>query len=41
MKSYVKNENIELVPGYIVHMELNPGFQIISIHETKPYPGAP
>jgi len=41
LKSYVKNKNIELVPGYIVHMELNPAFQIISIHETKPYPGAP
>lgn len=40
-KSYVKEEIVEQVPGYIVHLTLNPIFQIISIYETKPYPGAP
>ena len=40
-KSYVKEGIVEQVPGYIVHLELNPIFQIISIYETKPYPGAP
>ncbi|MEN6588082.1 MAG: hypothetical protein ABFC30_00245 [Proteiniphilum sp.] len=40
-KSYVKEGVVEQVPAYIVHLELNPIFQIISIYETKPYPGAP
>jgi len=40
-KSYVKEGVVEQVPGYIVHLELNSLFQIISIYETKPYPGAP
>lgn len=29
------------LPGYIFHLELNPHFQITSVYETKPYPGAP
>ena len=41
IKSYVKEGIVEQVPGYIVHLELNPLFQIISIYESKPYPGAP
>jgi len=40
-KSYVKEGVVEQVPGYIVHLELNSLFQIISVYETKPYPGAP
>lgn len=31
----------EQLPGYILHLELNPLFQITAVHETKPYPGAP
>lgn len=41
VKSFVKEETITNLPGYIVHMELNSLFQIIAIYETKPYPGAP
>jgi len=41
LKTYMKEGSMEQIPGYIVHMELNPLFQIISIHETKPYSGAP
>jgi hypothetical protein len=36
-KIYPKNR----VYGYIVHMELDAFFQIVSIFETKPYPEAP
>jgi len=36
------NEGIlEQLPGYIMHLELNTYYQIISVHETKPHPGAP
>jgi len=41
LKTYLKEGAVEQVSGYIVHMELNPLFQIISIHETKPFSGAP
>ncbi len=41
LKSYEKDGAIVQVPGYIVHLELNPAFEIISIYETKPYPDAP
>lgn len=41
LKTYLKEGAMEQVSGYIVHMELNPLFQIISIHETKPFSGAP
>ena len=41
LKTYMKEGSMEQVPGYIVHLELNPLFQIISIHETKPYSEAP
>ncbi len=41
----VKSQNHEGVnaqqPGYILHLELNPQFQVLSVHETKPYAGAP
>jgi len=40
-KSYLKEGIVEQVPGYIAHLALNSIFQIISIYETKPYPGAP
>ncbi|WP_294078725.1 tetratricopeptide repeat protein [Proteiniphilum sp. UBA5384] len=40
-KTYQKNGSIEQVYGYIVHMELDPLLQIVSIFETKPYPEAP
>ncbi len=40
-KSYISDGATEQVPGYIVHMELNPEFQIVSIYETKPHPEAP
>ncbi|MFA5649869.1 MAG: hypothetical protein WC914_01830 [Proteiniphilum sp.] len=40
-KSYASQGATERVPGYIVHLELNPDFRIVSIHETKPYPDAP
>lgn len=40
-KSYVKDGATARVNGYIVHLELNPLFQIVSIYETKPYPEAP
>ena len=41
LKTYLKEGILEQVPGYIVHLELNPLFQIVSIYETKPYSGAP
>lgn len=41
LKTYLKEGTMEQVPGYIVHMELNQRFQIIGIHETKPFSGAP
>ncbi len=41
LKTYLKEGTMEQVSGYIVHMELNPLFQIISIYETKPFSGAP
>lgn len=31
----------EQLPGYILHLGLNPYFQITSVYETTPYPGAP
>src|SRR5690606_27516111 len=34
LKTYLKEGGVEQVPGYIVHLELNPLFQIISIYET-------
>lgn len=40
-KSYVRDGVTERVPGYVVHMEMNPDFQISSIYETKPHPDAP
>lgn len=40
-KSYSQGGSIERVPGYIVHIELNPEFEISSIHESKPHPEAP
>lgn len=40
-KSFNAEGGTEFVPGYIVHMELNPEFEINSIHETKPHPNAP
>lgn len=40
-KSYTKNgTNVEAF-GYIVHVELNPIYQIISVYETKPSVDAP
>ncbi len=40
-KSYTKSgANVE-VYGYIVHFELNPVYQIVSVHETKPFVDAP
>jgi hypothetical protein len=41
LKTYLKEGILEQVTGYIVHLELNPLFQIVSIYETKPYSGAP
>jgi len=41
LKTYLREGAMEQVTGYIVHLELNPLFQIISIHETKPFSGAP
>lgn len=41
LKTYLKEGVVEQVPGYIVHLELNPLFQIISIYETKPFSDAP
>lgn len=40
-KLFAGNGKSEQVTGYIVHMRVNPLFQITSIYETKPYPGAP
>lgn len=40
-KSYPKDGAIAQVHGYIVHLELDPFFQIVSVFETKPYPEAP
>jgi len=41
LKTYQKEGTVEQVSGYIVHMELDPLLQIISIYETKPFSGAP
>lgn len=41
LKTYPKDGATEQVHGYIVHMELDQLFQIVSIFETKPYPEAP
>lgn len=41
LKSYRGGGINEQIPGYILHLEMNPFFQISSVHETKPYPGAP
>ncbi|QRX63488.1 hypothetical protein JS578_11605 [Dysgonomonadaceae bacterium zrk40] len=41
LKSYKGAGIDEQLPGYILHLEMNPSFQISSVHETKPYPGAP
>ncbi|WP_298650125.1 hypothetical protein [uncultured Proteiniphilum sp.] len=40
-KTYPKDGATVQEHGYIVHMELDPFFQIVSIFETKPYPEAP
>lgn len=40
-KTYQKEGSTEQVYGYIVHLELDSLFQIVSIFETKPYPEAP
>ncbi len=29
------------LPGYILHLELNPESQITAVYESRPYPGAP
>ncbi|HOO94331.1 MAG TPA: hypothetical protein PLH60_03195 [Proteiniphilum sp.] len=41
LKSYKGAGINEQIPGYILHLEMSPSFQISSLHETKPYPGAP
>ncbi len=41
IKSYSKNGEKYEVAGYIVHLEMNPSYEIISIFETKPYVEAP
>ena len=41
LKSYKGAGIDEQLPGYILHLEMNASFQISSVHETKPYPGAP
>ena len=41
LKSYKGAGINEQIPGYILHLEMNPSFKISSVHETKPYPGAP
>lgn len=41
VKSYEKDGKTEDVSGYIVHVELDPMFQIVSIYETKPSVNAP
>jgi hypothetical protein len=33
-----KDESTTTLPGFIVHMEIDSLFQIISVYETKPYP---
>lgn len=40
-KTYKNNGKDEEMSGYIVHAELNPAYQIVSIHETKPFNDAP
>lgn len=39
-KTIVKDTSTTSLPGYIIHLELNPLFQITSVYEMKPYPGA-
>lgn len=41
LKSFTGEGIEEQIPGYILHLEMNPSFQISTVHETKPYPGAP
>ena len=41
VKSYTESNRDILIPGYIVHITLNPAFEITIIYETKPYSGAP
>lgn len=41
MKSYRQDGVTKEVYGYIVHLSLDPYFQIVSVYETKPYPEAP
>lgn len=39
-KTIVKDTSTTFLPGYIIHLELNPLFQITSVYEMKPNPGA-
>lgn len=41
IKSYSEDNKDIFIPGYIVHISLNPDFKIRSIYETKPFSGAP
>lgn len=40
-KSYTENGTTVNLPGYIAHIEMNSEFEIISIFESKPFPGSP
>lgn len=41
VKSYLEDGMTLYLPGYIAHIELNTGFGIMSIYETKPFSGSP
>lgn len=41
-KSFLKNDGAtDLIKGYIVHLKLDPNYQIYSFYETKPFASAP